>query len=94
MHEEIVIEKRAAATTEEDNTMTLENPPSKTTRTEIRIPLIHENAKIKKEPYANQEIVIGKKPRTETKTVSDFVTKEKVVTSNNNNNNNNIAEAS
>jgi hypothetical protein len=40
-----------------------------------------------------EEIVIKKKPRTETKTVSDFVTKEKVVTSNNNNNNN-IAEAS
>ena len=44
MHEEIVIEKRPPATAEEDNASTLENPPSKTTRTEIRIPLIHENA--------------------------------------------------
>jgi uncharacterized protein (TIGR02271 family) len=90
MCEEIVIEKRPAATTAEDNTTTSENPPSKNTRTEIRIPLIHEVAKIKKEPYVKEEIVIKKKPRTETKTVSDFVTKEKVVTSNNNN----IAEAS
>jgi uncharacterized protein (TIGR02271 family) len=83
MHEEIVIEKRPA-TAEEDNTTTLENPPSKTTRTEIRIPLIHENAKIKKEPRVKEEIVIRKKPRTETKTVSDFVIREKVDTSNNN----------
>ena len=84
MHEEIVIEKRPPATAEEDNTTTLENPPSKTTRTEIRIPLIHENAKIKKEPRVKEEIVIRKKPRTETKTVSDFVIREKVDTSNNN----------
>src|SRR5215212_4422028 len=79
-----VIEKRPPATAEEDNATTLENPPSKTTRTEIRIPLIHENAKIKKEPRVKEEIVIRKKPRTETKTVSDFVIREKVDTSNNN----------
>ena len=83
MREEIVIEKRPA--TAEGNASTLENPPPKNTRTEIRIPLIHEVAKIKKEPYVKQEVVIGKKPRTETKTVSEFVMKEKVVTSNNNN---------
>src|SRR5215210_4604431 len=83
MHEEIVIEKRPA-TAEEGDASTLENPPSKTTRTEIRIPLIHENAKIKKEPRVKEEIVIRKKPRTETKTVNDFVIREKVDTSNNN----------
>jgi uncharacterized protein (TIGR02271 family) len=83
MHEEIIIEKRPA-TAEAANASTLENPPPKNTRTEIRIPLIHEKAKIKKEPYVKQEIVIGKKPRTETKTVSDFVISEKVDTSNNN----------
>lgn len=81
MHEEIVIEKRPAAG---GNASTLENPPSKTTRTEIRVPLIHEVVKIKKEPYVKQEIVIRKKPRTETKTVSDFVIREKVDTSSNN----------
>jgi len=83
MHEEIIIEKRPA-TAEEANASTLENPPPKNTRTEIHIPLIHEKAKIKKEPYVKQEIVIGKKPRTETKTVSDFVISEKVDTSNSN----------
>jgi uncharacterized protein (TIGR02271 family) len=86
MHEAIVIEKRATASAAEDNAELLEDPPSRNTRTEIRIPLIHEVVKIKKEPYVKQEIVIRKKPRTETKTVSEFVTKEKVDTNNDNNN--------
>jgi uncharacterized protein (TIGR02271 family) len=83
MREEIVIEKRPV--TGEGNASTLENPPPKNTRTEILIPLIHEEIKIKKEPYVKEEIVIRKKPRTEIKTVNEFVTKEKVDTSNNNN---------
>ncbi|MDW0176493.1 MAG: YsnF/AvaK domain-containing protein, partial [Nitrososphaeraceae archaeon] len=85
MHEEIVIEKRSA-TAAEGNASTLEKPPSKTTRTLIRVPLIHEVVKIKKEPYVRQEIVIRKKPRTETKTISDFVISEKVDTSSSSNN--------
>jgi uncharacterized protein (TIGR02271 family) len=83
MHEEIVIEKRPPS--EEGDTTILEYPPPKNTRTVIRVPLIHEVVKIKKEPYVKEEILIRKKPRTETKTVSEFVTKEKVDTSNNNN---------
>jgi uncharacterized protein (TIGR02271 family) len=83
MHEEIIIEKRSA--TAEGNASTLENPPSRTTRTLIRVPLIHEVVKIKKKPYVRQEIVIRKKPRTETKTISDFVISEKVDRSSNNN---------
>jgi uncharacterized protein (TIGR02271 family) len=83
MHEEIVIEKRPPS--EEDDTTILEYPPPRNTRTVIRVPLIHEVVKIKKEPYVKEEILIRKKPRTETKTVSEFVTKEKVDTSNNNN---------
>jgi uncharacterized protein (TIGR02271 family) len=80
MHEEIVIEKRAAA--EQGDTTVLENLPTRNTRTVIRVPLIHEEVKIKKEPYVKEEIVIGKKPRTETKTISEFVTKEKIDTGN------------
>lgn len=83
MHEAIVLEKRPIAA-EEENTNTFEEPYPRNTRTEIRVPLIHEEVRIKKEPYLKEEIVIRKKPRTETKTVSEFVTKEKVVTSNNN----------
>jgi uncharacterized protein (TIGR02271 family) len=81
MHEEIVIEKRPA---EQGNTKTSVNPPPQNTRTEIRIPLILEEVKIKKEPYVKEEIVIRKKPRTETKTVSDFVISEKADTSGSN----------
>jgi uncharacterized protein (TIGR02271 family) len=81
MHEEIVIEKRAA---EQGDTTVLENPPPRNTRTQIRVPLIHEEVKIKKEPYVKEEIVIRKKPRTETRTVSEFVTKEKTDAGNNN----------
>jgi uncharacterized protein (TIGR02271 family) len=80
MHEEIVIEKRPA-TRAEDNTERFEGPPPRNTRTEIRIPLIHEEAKIKKAPYVKEEIVIGKKPRTETKSLSKSMTKEEVDTS-------------
>ena len=83
MHEAIVLEKRPVAA-EEENTNTFEEPSPRNTRTEIRVPLIHEEVRIKKEPYLKEEIVLRKKPRTETKTVSEFVTKEKVVTSNNN----------
>jgi uncharacterized protein (TIGR02271 family) len=88
MHEEVTVEKRPVT---EANASASENAPSMNTRTEIRVPLIHEVVKVKKEPYVKEEIVIKKKPRTETKTVSEFVTKEKVVTSNNKNT---IAEAS
>ena len=83
MHEEIVIEKRPPS--EEGDTTILEYPPPRNTTTVIRVPLIHEVVKIKKEPYVKEEILIRKKPRTETKTVSEFVTKEKVHTNNSNN---------
>jgi uncharacterized protein (TIGR02271 family) len=81
MHEELVLEKKPpASVAEEDNPTVSEKPPPKNTRTQIRIPLIHEEIMIKKEPYVKEEIVISKKPRTETKTVTDFVINEKVDT--------------
>lgn len=83
MHEEIDIEKRPAS--QEGNITASQDPPPKNTRTVIRVPLIHEQVKIKREPHVKEEIVIRKKPRTEIKTVSESVTKEKVGTSNNNN---------
>jgi len=81
MHEELVLEKKPpTSVAEEDNPTVSEKPPPKNTRTQIRIPLIHEEIRIKKEPYVKEEIVISKKPRTETKTVTDFVINEKVDT--------------
>jgi uncharacterized protein (TIGR02271 family) len=85
MHEEIDIEKRPPTSASEGNTRVLENPPPRNTRTQIRVPLIHEEVKIKKEPYVKEEIVIRKKPRTETKTISEFVISEKLDTGNDNN---------
>jgi uncharacterized protein (TIGR02271 family) len=79
MHEEMVIEKRPSTSAAEGNTTALENPPPRNSSTEIRIPLIHEEVKIKKEPYVKEEIVIRKKPRTETKIITDLVISEKVV---------------
>lgn len=81
MHEAIVLEKRPSAA--EGNTSTFEDPPSRNTRTEICVPLIHEEIKIKKEPYVKEEIVIKKKPRTEAKTLSEFVISKKVVDTSN-----------
>ncbi len=83
MHEVIVLEKRPVAAEEENTKNTFEEPPPRNTRTEIRVPLIHEVVEVKKEPYVKEEIVIKKKPRTETKAINEFVTKEKVNTSNN-----------
>jgi len=82
MHEELVIEKRPHSTTE-GSSSTSEDPPPTGTRTEIRIPLISEEAKIRKEPYVKQEILIGKKPITEIKAVNVSVSSEKVKTNNN-----------
>lgn len=79
MHEAIVLEKRPSAA--EGNTSTFEDPPSRNTRTEICVSLIHEE--IKKEPYVKEEIVIKKKPRTEAKTLSEFVISKKVVDTSN-----------
>jgi Domain of unknown function (DUF2382) len=53
MHEEIVLEKRHIAA-EEENTNTFEEPSPRNTRTEIRVPLIHEEVRIKKEPYLKE----------------------------------------
>ncbi|HJU95304.1 MAG TPA: YsnF/AvaK domain-containing protein [Nitrososphaera sp.] len=85
MHEELVLEKRppTLAAEEDNNTTVSEKPPPKNTRTQIRIPLIHEEIRIKKGPYVKEEVVISKKPRTETKTVTDLVINEKVDTINN-----------
>jgi uncharacterized protein (TIGR02271 family) len=93
MHEQIVLEKRPIAA-EEENTNPFEEPPPRNTRTEIRVPLIHEEVKVKKEPYVKEEIVIRKKPRTETKTITESVISEKIVDSGGSSNNNTIAQAS
>jgi uncharacterized protein (TIGR02271 family) len=90
MREHIVLEKRPVVTSEE-NLSAFEEPPPRNTRTEISVPVIHEEIKIMKVPYVKEEIVIRKKPRPETKIVNECVMSEKVV---NTGSSNTIAQAS
>lgn len=70
-HEELTVERRPAA-----EAGTTERPVQ--SETEIRVPLTNEEVQVTKEPYVKEEVVIKKEPVTETKTVSDTVTSEKV----------------
>ena len=47
-------------------------------RTEIKIPLKREEIESTKRPYVAEEVMVKKKPVTETKTISDQVTSEEV----------------
>jgi len=69
-HEEMTIERRPASGTSS------QSPSS--TKTEIKVPLSKEEVEVKKEPYVKEEVVVKKEPVTETRTVSDTVTSEKV----------------
>ena len=83
VHEELIIEKKAVQL---DKTTTSATTPTTTSsseeiiqsKTEINIPLMREDVVVSKKPYVKEEIVIKKKSVTETKTVTDQVTSEKV----------------
>jgi len=70
-HEEMTVERRPAS-----GTTTSERPSA--TKTEIKVPLSKEEVEVTKEPYVKEEVVVKKEPVTETKTVSDTVTSERV----------------
>jgi uncharacterized protein (TIGR02271 family) len=80
MHEELIIEKKAVQ--DKTSTTTPKTSPSSEeiiqSKTEINIPLTREDVVVSKKPYVKEEIVIKKKSVTETKTVTDQVTSEKV----------------
>ena len=86
MHEELIIEKRAAGKMTTTTTTPSELPPIPPTptqelvqsKTEINIPLMREEVVVSKKPYVKEEIVIKKKQVTETKTVTEQITSEKV----------------
>src|SRR3712207_9570147 len=60
MREQIVLEKRSSAS-EEGNASTFEEPPPRNTRTEIHVPLTHEEIKINKR---SEERRVGKECRS------------------------------
>jgi uncharacterized protein (TIGR02271 family) len=71
-HEELVVERRPA----KDSSSSPEGPVK--SKTEIKVPLNREEVEVTKEPFVKEEVVVKKKPVTETRTVSDTVTKERI----------------
>ena len=74
IHEEVSIERRPPT----GDTSTSQEPI--TSREEIQIPLKSEEAEVSKIPYVKEEVVVKKKPVTETKQVTEEITSEKVNT--------------
>ncbi|MDQ3852147.1 MAG: YsnF/AvaK domain-containing protein [Thermoproteota archaeon] len=72
-HEELVVEKRPP----KDSSLSSAQGPVKS-KTEIKVPLSREEVVVTKEPFVKEEVVVKKKPVTETRTVSDTVTKERI----------------
>jgi uncharacterized protein (TIGR02271 family) len=73
-HEEISVERRPASG---DTTRTAAERPVQS-RTETKVPLKKEEVEVTKQPYVKEEVAVKKKPVTETRTVSDEITSEKV----------------
>ncbi|MFL6318463.1 MAG: DUF2382 domain-containing protein [Nitrososphaeraceae archaeon] len=70
-HEEISVERRPAS-----GSTTAERPVQ--SKTETKVPLKQEEVQVTKQPYVKEEVSVKKKPVTETHTVSEQVTSEKV----------------
>ncbi len=75
-HEELVVEKRPPKDSSLSSASSAQGPVK--SKTEIKVPLMREEAEVTKEPFVKEEIIVKKKPVTETKTVSDTVTKERI----------------
>ena len=73
-HEELTVERRPAS--ELSSTTTTERPVQ--SKMDTKVQLSKEDVQVTKEPYVKEEVVVKKKPVTETRTVSDTVTSEKV----------------
>src|SRR5579884_1604539 len=71
-HEELNVERKPASS----STSATEGPVQ--SKTEMKVPLSSEQVEVTKEPYVKEEVVVKKTPVTETQTVSDTVTSEKV----------------
>lgn len=87
MHEEIEIERRPvnnlSNTSNDISTSISEDVHPVESKTEIKISLKREEAEVIKKPYVKEELVIRKKPVTETRQITEEVTYEQVVEPNN-----------
>jgi uncharacterized protein (TIGR02271 family) len=81
MHEEINIERRPVNNlTDSANTNTIkEDIPLIESKTEIKIPLKREEIEVTKKPYVKEEIVIKRKPVSETRQISEEIITEQIV---------------
>ena len=71
-HEELFVEKRPP----KDSSSSAQGPVK--SRTEIKVPIMREEVEITKERFVKEEVVVKKKPVTETRTVSNTVTSERI----------------
>jgi uncharacterized protein (TIGR02271 family) len=81
-HEEIVVERRPVdnvntADKKEEAILATEGGVVES-KTEINIPLKSEEVHVTKQPYVKEELLVKKKPVTETRTITEDVTSEKV----------------
>ena len=87
MHEEIEIERRPvnnlSNSSNDISTSKSEDIHPVETKTEIKIPLKREEAEVTKKPYVKEELVIRKKPVTETRQITEEVTYEQIIEPNN-----------
>jgi uncharacterized protein (TIGR02271 family) len=77
-HEELVIERRAAVTNTIDKRAAAETEGIVESRTEINVPLKREEVLVTKEPFVKEDLVVKKKPVTETRTITEELRSEKV----------------
>jgi len=88
MHEELIIEIRPVINNESSSSSSSHNDSieqkkeeilkPEENKTNIRIPLKREEVEVSRTPYVKEEIVVKKKPVTETRTVSEEIITEKV----------------
>jgi uncharacterized protein (TIGR02271 family) len=71
-HEELVVEKRPP----KESSPSAQGPVK--SKTEIKVPLNREEVEVTKESFVKEEVVVKKKPVTETKTVRDTLRSERI----------------
>ena len=85
-HEEITIERIPSNNNKSPSSLSQPNEDPSKSKTELIIKLKREEPVIKKYSFVKEEVVIRKKPITETKTITDVVVNERVNYDNNLNN--------
>jgi uncharacterized protein (TIGR02271 family) len=81
MHEKVTIEKRPVSQSDNkpDNSyLSKQEPFSQDSKTEIIIPIKREEPVVTKKSFVREEIIVKKKPISETKTITEEITNEEI----------------